>query len=142
MVEPKGGEAGTKQVTVKVEVNSKKEARIAALTFALKANANIKQVVTVKQAGRGSNQNPSAVENALFSGIAVAPNPFGVQLVIKNSEGIKGRYELVSMGGVLVRSGSLQGRVVVLSTAGLKAGVYLLRILAGGGAKTFSVVKE
>ena len=142
MVEPKGGEAGTKQVTVKVEVNSKKEARIAALTFALKANANIKQVVTVKQAGRGSNQNPSAVENALFSGIAVAPNPFGVQLVIKNSEGRKGRYELVSMGGVLVRSGSLQGRVVVLSTAGLKAGVYLLRILAGGGAKTFSVVKE
>ena len=141
-VEPKGGEAGTKQVTVKVEANSQKEAREAELTFALKANAEIKRVERVKQAGRGSNQNPSAVENVLFSGITVAPNPFGVQLVIKNSEGIKGRYELVNTSGVLVRSGSLQGRVVVLRTEGLKAGVYLLRILAGGGAKTFSVVKE
>lgn len=141
-VEPKGGEAGTKQVTVKAEANSQKEAREAELTFALKVNAEIKRVVKVKQAGKGSNQNPSAVEDVLFSGIIVAPNPFGAQLVIKNGEGIEGRYELVNMSGVLVRSGSLQGRVVVLSTAGLKAGVYLLRILAGGGAKTFSVVKE
>ena len=141
-VEPKGGEAGTKQVTIKAEANSKKEAREAGLTFALKVNAEIKRVVKVKQAGKGSNQNPSAVEDVLFSGIIVAPNPFGVQLVIKNGEGIEGRYELVNTSGVLVRSGSLQGRVVVLSTAGLKAGVYLLRILAGGGAKIFSVVKE
>ena len=141
-VEPKGGEAGTKQVTVKAEVNSQKEAREAELTFALKVNAEIKRVVKVKQTGKGSNQNPSAVENVLFSGIAVAPNPFGAQLVIKNGEGIDGRYELVNTSGVLVRSGSLQGRVVVLRTDGLKAGVYLLRILAGGGAKTFSVVKE
>ena len=141
-VEPKGGEAGTKRVTVKVEANSEKEAREAWLTFALKANAEIKRVERVKQAGRGSNQNPSAVENVLFSGITVAPNPFGAQLVIKNGEGIEGRYELVNTSGVLVRSGSLQGRVVVLRTEGLKAGVYLLRILAGGGAKTFSVVKE
>ena len=141
-VEPKGGEAGTKRVTVKVEANSEKEAREAGLTFALKANAEIKRVEWVKQAGRGSNQNPSAVENVLFSGITVASNPFGAQLVIKNGEGIDGRYELVNTSGVLVRSGSLQGRVVVLRTEGLKAGVYLLRILAGGGAKTFSVVKE
>ena len=141
-VEPKGGEAGTKQVTVKAEANSQKEAREAELTFALKINAEIKRVVKVKQTGKGSNQNPSAVENVLFSGITVAPNPFGAQLVIKNGEGIDGRYELVNTSGVLVRSGSLQGRVVVLRTEGLKAGVYLLRILAGGGAKTFSVVKE
>ena len=141
-VEPKGGEAGTKQVTIKAEANSNKEAREAELTFALKVNANIKRVVKVKQAGKGSNQNLSAVEDVLFSGISVAPNPFGVQLVIKNGEGIEGRYELVNTSGVLVRSGSLQGRVVVLRTEGLKAGVYLLRILAGGGAKTFSVVKE
>ena len=141
-VEPKGGEAGTRQVTIKAEANSNKEAREAELTFALKVNANIKRVVKVKQAGKGSNQNLSAVEDVLFSGISVAPNPFGVQLVIKNGEGIEGRYELVNTSGVLVRSGSLQGRVVVLRTEGLKAGVYLLRILAGGGAKTFSVVKE
>ena len=141
-VEPKEGEAGTKQVTVKAEANSQKEAREAELTFALKVNAEIKRVVKVKQTGKGSNQNPSAVENVLFSGISVAPNPFGAQLVIKNGEGIDGRYELVNTSGVLVRSGSLQGRVVVLRTEGLKAGVYLLRILAGGGAKTFSVVKE
>ena len=141
-VEPKEGEAGTKQVTVKAEANSQKEAREAELTFALKVNAEIKRVVKVKQTGKGSNQNPSAVENVLFSGITVAPNPFGAQLVIKNGEGIDGRYELVNTSGVLVRSGSLQGRVVVLRTEGLKAGVYLLRILAGGGAKTFSVVKE
>ncbi len=141
-VEPKGGEAGTKQVTIKAEANSQKEAREAELTFALKVNAEIKRVVKVKQTGKGSNQNPSAVENVLFSGITVAPNPVGAQLVIKNGEGIDGRYELVNTSGVLVRSGSLQGRVVVLRTEGLKAGVYLLRILAGGGAKTFSVVKE
>ena len=141
-VEPKGGEAGTKRVTVKVEANSEKEAREAWLTFALKANAEIKRVERVKQSGRGSNQNPSAVENVLFSGIAVAPNPFMEQLVIKNGEGIEGRYELVNTSGVLVRSGSLQGRVSVLRTDELKPGVYLLRILAGGGAKTFSVVKE
>ena len=129
-------------MTVKAEANSQKEAREAGLTFALKANAEIKRVEWVKQAGRGSNQNPSVVENVLFSGITVASNPFGAQLVIKNGEGIDGRYELVNTSGVLVRSGSLQGRVVVLRTEGLKAGVYLLRILAGGGAKTFSVVKE
>ena len=49
-VEPKGGEAGTKQVTIKAEANSNKEAREAELTFALKVNANIKRVVKVKQA--------------------------------------------------------------------------------------------
>jgi len=139
-VEPKEGETGTKQATVKAEANTGKEAREAALTFALKANAEIKQVVKVKQEGTGKNSN--AVEDVLLAGVSVAPNPFTSQLVIKNSEGIKGRYELVSANGVTVRSGSLQGSETVLRTEELKAGVYLLRILSGEGVKTFNVVKE
>jgi len=139
-VEPKEGETGTKQATVKAEANTGKEAREAALTFALKANAEIKQVVKVKQEGTGKNSN--AVEDVLLAGVSVAPNPFTSQLVIKNSEGIKGRYEVVSANGVTVRSGSLQGSETVLRTEELKAGVYLLRILSGEGVKTFNVVKE
>ena len=36
----------------------------------------------------------------------------------------------------------MQGRVSILGTEKLKAGIYLLRILSREGAKTFSVVKE
>ena len=139
-VEPNEGEAGTKQVTVKAEANTGKEAREADLTFALKANAAIQQVVKVKQGGTGKNS--TAVEDALLAGVSVAPNPFTVQLVIKKSEGIKGRYELVSANGVTVRSGSLQGSETVLRTEALRSGVYLLRILSGESVKTFNVVKE
>ena len=66
-VEPKGGEAGTRQVTIKAEANSQKEAREAWLTFALKANANIKQVVMVMQKAHTISVVPS--EDCVFSAV-------------------------------------------------------------------------
>ncbi len=136
-IEPKAGEAGTTTVTVKADANNEKEERSTELTFALKDNAEIKQVVTVKQA-----VNPNAVEDVLFAGISVAPNPFSSQLRIKNEEAVNARYELVNTNGVAVRTGILQGVETVLNTEDLTAGAYLLRILSGSESKTLRVVKE
>jgi len=136
-VETKEGEAGTTQVTIKAEANNSKEARTTELTFALKANAEVKQVVTLKQAGQ-----PTAVESVLLAGISVAPNPFSSLLKIKNEAAINTRYELVNTNGVVVRAGALQGKETVLNTEELKAGVYLLRILSDNASKTLQVVKE
>ena len=136
-IEPKAGEAGTTTVTVKAEANNKKEERSTELTFALKDNAEVKQVVTVKQA-----VNPNAVEDVLFAGISVAPNPFSSQLRIRNEEAVNARYELVNSNGVAVRTGVLQGVETVLNTEKLPAGAYLLRILSGSESKTLRVVKE
>ncbi len=136
-IEPKTGEAGTTTVTVKAEANNKKEERSTELTFALKDNAEVKQVVTVKQA-----VNPNAVEDVLFAGISVAPNPFSSQLRIRNEEAVNARYELVNSNGVAVRTGVLQGVETVLNTEKLPAGAYLLRILSGSESKTLRVVKE
>jgi len=94
-------------------------------------------VLTVKQA-----VNPNAVEDVLFAGIWVAPNPFSSQLKIENKETLNARYELVNMNGEVVRSGALQGAETVLNTEELKAGAYLLRILSGTDSKTLRVVKE
>ena len=124
-IEPKSGEAGTTTVTVKADANNKKEERSTELTFALKNNTEVKQVVRVKQA-----ENPTAVEDVLFAGIWVAPNPFSSQLKIENKEALNARYELVNMNGEVVRSGALQGAETVLKTEELKAGAYLLRILS------------
>jgi len=136
-IEPKSGAAGTATVTVKADANSNKEERSTELTFALKDNADVKQVVKVKQA-----VNPSAVEDVLFAGISVAPNPFSSQLKIKNEEAVNARYELVNTKGVMVCSGVLQGVETELNTEKIPAGAYLLRILAGSESKTLRVVKE
>ncbi len=136
-VETKEGAAGTTQVTIKAEANNSKEARTTELTFALKDKPEIKQVITLKQAGQ-----PTAVESVLFAGISVAPNPFSSQLKIKNEEAVNVRYELVNTKGVMVCSGVLQGVETELNTEKIPAGAYLLRILAGSESKTLRVVKE
>ena len=136
-IEPKSGAAGTTTVTFKAEANNKKEERSTELTFALKDHPDIKQLVTVKQA-----VNPNAVEDILFAGISVAPNPFSSQLKIENREALLARYELVNTNGVIVRKGTLEGVETLLNTEELKAGVYLLRILSGIASKTLQVVKE
>ncbi len=136
-IEPKSGEAGTTTVTVKADANNNKEERSTELTFALNNNTEVKQVVRVKQA-----ENPTAVEDVLFAGIWVAPNPFASQLRIKNEEAVNARYELVNTNGVAVRTGVLQGVETVLNTEKLPAGAYLLRILSGTDSKTLRVVKE
>lgn len=90
------------------------------------------KAVFVKKANSDDNQDnnkpPLALEDATLATIAVSPNPFSSQLRIINSEGIRGRYEFVSSTGVLLRSGVLEGKESVLETAGLPAGIYLVRI--------------
>ncbi len=104
------------------------------VTSQAKPNESISCTVTVIP--------PTAVEDVLFAGISVAPNPFASQLKIKNEEAVNARYELVNTSGVVVRSGVLQGVETVLNTQNLTAGAYLLRIIAGSENKTLRVVKE
>lgn len=136
-VETREGNAGTTKVTIKADANSSKDERMTELTFALKDNAEVKQLVTLRQSGK-----PAAVESVLLAGISVAPNPFSSLLKIKNSEAINARYELVNNNGVVVRSGILQGAETQLNTEALKTGVYLLRILSDNATRTLHVVKE
>jgi len=136
-IEPKSGAAGTTTVSIKADANNNQAERSTELTFALKDNADVKYVVKIKQA-----EKPTAVEDVLFAGISVAPNPFSSQLKIKNEEAVNAHYELVNTSGVVVRSGVLQGVETVLKTEKLKAGAYLLRIQYGSESKTLRVVKE
>ena len=87
-------------------------------------------------------EKETPVTDAQFAKVQVVPNPFALQLKIKNEEAVNARYELINTNGVVVRSGALQDVETVLNTEDLAAGVYLLRILAGSETKTLRVVKE
>ena len=148
------GAAGDTKVTLKAEMNPSTAERSTKLTFALVGAEELKQEVTVKQAGKSTPPNPStpsdpskpstplAVESAPLASIVVAPNPFSAQLQIINDALVEGEYELLTASGVVVRSGALQGRETVLNTVELRAGGYLLRLLVGKEQKTIFVVKE
>jgi len=145
-VEKTSGDAGTTQLTIKADANPGAE-RSTDLTFALKENTAIKQVVTLKQEAKSSDPtppapDPAAVEDVVFAGITLAPNPFTAQLIVRNNEPVDACYELINTHGVVMRSGELQGGETVLNTADLPAGVYFLRLTARGGTKAYSVVKE
>lgn len=131
------GVSGDK-LTIEAPVNPNTEERSAELTFTLADDPSVKKVViTVKQQG-----TPAAVESVTFTGITVAPNPFTTQLRIKNEAQIVGRYVLVTIGGTVIRTGILEGAEIVIHTADLSAGAYLLRLLVGKETKTLRVVKE
>lgn len=131
------GVSGDK-LTIEAPVNPNTEERSAELTFTLADDPSVKKVViTVKQQG-----TPAAVESVTFTGITVAPNPFTTQLRIKNEAQIVGRYVLVTIGGTVIRTGVLEGAEIVIHTADLSAGAYLLRLLVGKETKTLRVVKE
>ena len=131
------GVSGDK-LTIEALVNPNTEERSAELTFTLADDPSVKKVViTVKQQG-----TPAAVESVTFTGITVAPNPFTTQLRIKNEAQIVGRYVLVTIGGTVIRTGVLEGAEIVIHTADLSAGAYLLRLLVGKETKTLRVVKE
>ena len=142
------GAAGDTKLTLKAEMNPTSAERSTKLSFTLVGAEEVKQEVTVKQAGKSTTPNPSkpstplAVESAPLASIVVAPNPFSAQLQIINDAWVEGEYELLTASGVVVRSGALQGRETLLNTVELRAGGYLLRLLVGKEQKTIFVVKE
>ena len=139
-IEPKEGEAGKKNVTIKAETNSG-DARTAELTFAHKDNSAIRVVVTLKQQGKAETPNPNAVEDAQFADVTVSPNPFHNQLRIANGS-LEGEYILLNAQGVKVASGALKASETIVNTSKLSAGIYLLQLNAAGGpTKTYRVVK-
>ena len=84
----------------------------------------------------------TAIEDAAFAGVVIAPNPFDNQLRIVNGE-LRGEYALLNAQGIVVRSGNVDGNEVVIETRDLTSGLYLLRLTAENGAtKTYRVVKQ
>lgn len=82
----------------------------------------------------------TAVEDAVFANVVVAPNPFTFMLRVA---GVEGRYELISVQGVVLRAGALFETETLVETSDLNAGLYLMRLTATNGAtKTFKVVKR
>ena len=85
---------------------------------------------------------PAAVENAALESIAIVPNPFTSQLRIANPEGIQGRYELLTVASMVVRSGALEASEVVIDTEALPAGIYFVRLTGDANIhKAIKVVK-
>ena len=86
--------------------------------------------------------DPNAVEDAVFAGILVAPNPFSTVLRISNVERTGIRYSLFDAQGISVLSGELPEGEISLSTEALPAGLYLLQLQTADGAiKHWRVVK-
>ena len=108
----------------------------ATITVASKTNASIQATCKVIV------EPATAVEDAMFANVVVAPNPFDNQLRIVNGE-LRGEYALYNAQGVRVRSGNMDGREIVIETSDLTSGLYLLRLTAENDAtKTITVVKE
>ena len=101
-----------------------------------------KQDETIKGTCRVIVDPATAIEDATFANVVVAPNPFGNQLRIVNSE-LRGTYTLLNAHGVVVTSGVLEGAETRINTSSFPAGMYLLRLSADNGAmKTYRVVKQ
>ena len=108
----------------------------ATITVASKTNTSIKAPCKVIV------EPTTAVKDAVFAGVVIAPNPFATQLRIVTGE-LRGEYALLNSTGVVVRSGNMEGNEVVIETNDLPSGLYLLRLTAENGAtKTYCVVKQ
>ena len=101
-----------------------------------------KQDETIKSTSKVIVDPTTAVEDAVFANVVVAPNPFGAQLCISNGD-LHGKYALYNAQGVVVTSGVLEGAETCINTSMLPAGMYLLRLTADNGTmKTYRVVKQ
>ena len=101
-----------------------------------------KQNETIKSTSKVIVDPTTAIEDATFANVVVAPNPFGNQLRIANYD-LRGKYALYNTQGVVVTSGVLEGTETRINTSLLPAGMYLLRLSADNGAmKTYRVVKQ
>ena len=84
----------------------------------------------------------TSVEDAAFANVLVASNPFDSQLRILNGD-LHGVYALLNAQGVVVRSGNMDAREVMIETSDLTSGLYLLRLTAECGAtKTYEILKQ
>ena len=101
-----------------------------------------KEDETIKGTCRVIVDPATAIEDAVFANVLVAPNPFIAQLRLV-CNGAMGRYDLLNAQGVVVRSGNMDGNEVMIETSDLTSGLYLLRLTATNGAtKVVTVVKE
>ena len=103
--------------------------------FTVTADTEVTAVFGKKEGNDNNDQEPLAVEESLLASLAVSPNPFTVQLRIGNPEGVAGRYELVNLSGVVVRSGVINGSEVIIDTEALPTGLYFARLMGQNGAK-------
>ena len=73
--------------------------------------------------------NPVRVDNSIQKDIRVFPNPFNDKLIIENAgrEGMLG-YTITAINGTAAAGGKAYGPRTEISTAGLAAGIYILRI--------------
>ena len=84
----------------------------------------------------------SAVESAQLALLSVSPNPCGDWLYVAGCE-LAQRIELFTVAGEPVITLALKGeRAVRIPTAGLPAGLYLLRATAADGQRTVRVLHE
>jgi hypothetical protein len=70
----------------------------------------------------------TATPDLELSQLFVAPNPFNELLRIANVNIPNASYELINATGIVVRSGMFENGEIILSTASLEVGVYLLRL--------------
>ena len=97
---------------------------------------------TIKGTCRVIVDPATAVEDAVFASVVIAPNPFDNQLRIANYE-LRGEYALYNAQGIVVTSGVLEGAETRINTYSFPAGMYLLRLTADNGTmKTYRVVKQ
>ena len=117
---------------------------LATKKFTVTGAVEVKTVFEKKQDnGGGQPQTPKAVEDAVLTSLAVAPNLFTSQLRIENPEGVEARYELVNAAGVVVRAGAFSATGAIVDTEALPAGLYFVRIETQNGAKrVVKVVKD
>ena len=101
-------------------------------------NPSISATMTVKVI---DPKNPEAVEDAIFAGVTLAPNPFGEKLSVRNGA-LAGTFDLLNVNGQVLRHGELTADVTTLDTRELPAGAYLLRLNVEGATKTYRVVKN
>lgn len=86
---------------------------------------------------------PTGVEEAVFEGVVVAPNPFSSMLRITlGKEGDNFSYILMNTQGVVIRKGVMQEAEATIDTEALPAGLYILQLQGKEGAvKSWRVVK-
>ncbi|MGP1460376.1 MAG: Ig-like domain-containing protein [Bacteroides sp.] len=90
---------------------------------------------TVNVKAKEAPKTPDAVEDAVLASVVVAPNPFSAQLRIVNPEGVAATYELVTLSGVVVRAGVLEGTETVVDSEALPAGLYFVRVTTEDGVQ-------
>ena len=131
---------GTKLTAVATPKTGWKLKSLTAGTQDIKADG--KFTVTADVEVKAVFEKTTAVDDAVFANVLVAPNPFTTQLRLV-CNGATGRYDLLNASGVVVRSGNVDGNEVLIETTDLTSGLYLLRLTAESGAtKVVTVVKE